>query len=180
MLHSPEVSLLLLGLFDWGSWLSSVESVGVPVKSLFLVWWHFIFQFSVRAQLYGSKVLSNSEAISLEGCGFSPSACLPSLPCAPTSPVRRRNWSMRLLSWGLGRGWEDAVNGTPVKGSFGGLHQVASLFWYSSRVLLSTDTPLGSSMGRSMTSWVMGSRNSSGTGRLEGERHQIICIDNNI
>lgn len=63
-----------------------------------------------------------------------------------------------------------AVNGTPVKGSLGGRPQVASLFWYSSRVVLSTDTPLGSSMGSVITSWVMGSRNSSGTDReLESE-----------
>lgn len=54
------------------------------------------------------------------------------------------------------------MNGTPVKGSFGGLPQVASLFWYSSRVELSTDTPLGSSIGSIITSCVSGSRNSSG------------------
>lgn len=71
---------------------------------------------------------------------------------------------MRPFSWGLGTGRDVEVNGTPVKGSFGARPQVASLFWCSSRVLLSTDTPLGSSMGSTMTSWVIGSRKSSGTG----------------
>ena len=69
---------------------------------------------------------------------------------------------MRLFSCGLGRGWEVEENGTPVKGSFGGRPHVASLFWCSSRVELSTDTPLGSSMGSIITSCVIGSRNSSG------------------
>ncbi|TNN50186.1 hypothetical protein EYF80_039610 [Liparis tanakae] len=89
------------------------------------------------------------------------------------------DWSVRGTdSWGLGRGWEVAVNGTPVKGSFGGRPQVASLFWCSSSVLLSTDTPLGSSMGSSMTSWVIWSRNSSGMERLlgTGRKKQIITI----
>ena len=62
-----------------------------------------------------------------------------------------------------------AVKGTPVKGSLGGLPHVASLFWNSSKVAWSTDTPLGSSSGRVMNSWVRGSRNSSGRGEgLEG------------
>lgn len=105
---------------------------------------------------------STWEAISLEACGFSPSPCLPNIPSLLIIPFCRRKWSMRLFSWGLGRGWDVEVKGTPVKGSFGGRPQVASLFWCSSRVVLSTDTPLGSSMGSSITSWVIGSRNSSG------------------
>lgn len=87
---------------------------------------------------------------------------------------------MRLFSWGLGTGRDVDVNGTPVKGSLGGRPQAASLFWCSSRVLLSTDVPLGSSMGSTMTSWVIGSRNSSGTGSaLEPEKTFVIITHNN-
>lgn len=87
---------------------------------------------------------------------------------------------MRPFSWGLGTGRDVEVNGTPVKGSFGARPQVASLFWCSSRVLLSTDTPLGSSMGSTMTSWVIGSRKSSGTGSaLESEKTFVMITHDN-
>lgn len=110
---------------------------------------------------------------SLEACGFSPSPCLPNIPSLLIIPFCRIKRSIRLFSWGLGRGWQDEVNGTPVKGSFGGRPQVASLFWCSSSVVLSTDTPLGSSMGSIIISWVIGSRNSSGMETLlESDKKQ--------
>lgn len=114
------------------------------------------------------------EARSLEACGSSSFfPFLPSMPSLWVIPVCSRKWSMRLFRWGLGRGWEVEVKGTPVKGSLGARPQVASLFWCSSSVLLSTDTPLGSSMGSVITSCVMGSRNSSGMDRLLESRQKI-------
>lgn len=100
---------------------------------------------------------------SLEACGL-----FMSLFSTLVRPVCSTRRSMRLLSRGLGRGFEFCVKGTPVNGSLGRRPHVASLFWYSSKVLLSITIPPGKIIGKTMSSWVRGSRNSSGTGISAG------------
>lgn len=162
----PRLKVLLSGNADGLSEVSALDVSHMPTDR------RPDLEFSICVivfELFGGLLLGGfwdcspaSAATSLEAWRFSPSAFLPNIPRLPIMPRCSRNWSMRPFSWGLGSGWELDVNGTPVNGSLGALPHVASLFWCSSSVVLSTDTPLGSSMGSSITSWVIGSRNSSG------------------
>lgn len=106
-----------------------------------------------------------ASTVSLDGCGLVTRLFLFPTPVHPVCKAKR---SIRLLRRGFGSGFEFWVKGTPVNGSLGKRPHVASLFWYSSKVLLSITIPLGKIIGKTMSSCVKGSRNSSGIAILVG------------
>ncbi len=118
-------------------------------------------ELSVWSRFILESVMLLASTVSLDGCGWGSRLFL---LLTPVHPVCRARRSMRILRRGFGIGFEFWVKGTPVNGSLGKRPHVASLFWYSSSVLLSITIPLGKIIGKTMSSCVKGSRNSSGIG----------------